>query len=269
MPELAEVEYYRRQWNPGLGSRITRVAIHGETRIFRDVDGDALKRELAAARLAASETHGKAMLFRFSEDRWLNLHLGMTGRLYTAPAEFVPGKWDHFVLFQEDRALVFADPRQFGRLRFHSGSDTPPWWRDLPPQVQEPGFSRERLRDLLAPHRTAPIKAVLLRQEKFPGIGNWMADEVLWRARIRPTCPAARVAASGRKLSDLFAALKEVVDDAMRVIAPDWSDPPDDWLFNHRWRDGGTCPRTDASLLREDIGGRTTCWSPAWQRWPR
>jgi formamidopyrimidine-DNA glycosylase len=59
--------------------------------------------------------------------------------------------------------------------------------------------------------------------------------------------------------------LQEVCRDAMRVIAPDWSRPPEDWLFNHRWRDGGICPRTGRPLQREPIGGRTTCWSPAWQ----
>jgi formamidopyrimidine-DNA glycosylase len=53
----------------------------------------------------------------------------------------------------------------------------------------------------------------------------------------------------------------------MRVIGTDWGRPPDDWLFNHRWMDGGSCPHTGKPLRREKIAGRTTCWSPAWQNY--
>jgi len=41
---------------------------------------------------------------------------------------------------------------------------------------------------------------------------------------------------------------------------------PDTWLFNHRWAGGGRCPRTGVPLVREEIGGRTTCWSPGRQK---
>ena len=50
--------------------------------------------------------------------------------------------------------------------------------------------------------------------------------------------------------------------DSLRVIGEDWSDPPDSWLFNHRWEKGGRCPRTRGPLSHATIGGRTTCWSP-------
>ena len=69
-----------------------------------------------------------------------------------------------------------------------------------------------------------------------------------------------------RKRSRLYETLIQVCEDAMCVIASDWSTPPDEWLFNHRWKDGGVCPKTGAKLIREEIGGRTTCWSPKWQR---
>jgi recombinational DNA repair ATPase RecF len=65
-----------------------------------------------------------------------------------------------------------------------------------------------------------------------------------------------------RILPELAATLREVCAEAMDVIGKDWSDPPDTWLFNHRWKDGGRCPRSKKPLVREDVGGRTTCWSP-------
>jgi formamidopyrimidine-DNA glycosylase len=140
--------------------------------------------------------------------------------------------------------------------------------------VTAPEFSAEAVRDYLARHARAPLKAVLLQQERFPGIGNWMADEILWRAGLHPALPAGRAA---RLANRLHAAVREVAEDALRVIAgaggplpPDHNaNIPDTWLFLHRWRDGGRCPHTGRPLRRAVIGGRATCWSPARQRAPR
>ena len=77
MPELAEVDYYRRQWNPGLNSKVLRIHLHGEKRIFRGNDL-SLFPKIAGQKLTSSESAGKQMLFRFTNNFWLGLHLGMT-----------------------------------------------------------------------------------------------------------------------------------------------------------------------------------------------
>ena len=46
MPELAEVEYYRKQWDTGVGERIRAVAVHPEKRIFRECNAAQLVTEL-------------------------------------------------------------------------------------------------------------------------------------------------------------------------------------------------------------------------------
>jgi formamidopyrimidine-DNA glycosylase len=101
-------------------------------------------------------------------------------------------------------------------------------------------------------------------QERFPGIGNWMADEILWRAAIHPRQPAGSLDAPA--IRALYREIRAVCRNALRVIGTDWSEPPDTWLFNHRWKKGSACPRTGAKLMHAAIGGRTTCWSPARQK---
>ena len=266
MPELAEVEYYRRQWLPALGDAVTRVHLHPRARVFRSTDPRQIPAAVEGRAFREAHAHGKQLLFRFGSDTWLHVRLGMAGKLERGDPAMVPGKHDHLVLFTEARALAFNDYRMFGSAVLLRSAGLPSFWRGLPPMPHEPGFTRGALAAFLRRRAKAPIKAVLLMQEQFPGIGNWMADEALWRARLHPACPAGAVA--GRKLSDLHRTLREVTEDALRVIAPDWSDPPDDWLFNHRWRDGGTCPATGKPLRRETIGGRTTCYSPARQKLP-
>jgi formamidopyrimidine-DNA glycosylase len=269
MPELAEVDYFRKRWNPGLKQRVDAVATHATKRIFRGIDARAFEKALTGATLEHSEARGKQMLFvakkRGAKARaWLGLHLGMTGELRVEKPDFSPAKHDHLVLRQAKRALVFEDARQFGRVLFAEGEEAPKWWTKLPPDLLSSDFTVEELKKFLKRRARAPIKAVLLMQERFPGIGNWMADEILWRAAIHPKQAAGELDAKQTKA--LYREIRWVCREALRIIGEKWGDLPDSWLFNHRWEKGGTCPRTGAKLQHATIGGRTTCWSPAWQK---
>ena len=241
------------------------VALHAEKRIFRGTNTRQLARALSGTRLVRSETRGKRMLFRFSGDNWLGLHLGMTGKMWTAAAAYVAEKHDHLVLSQAKRTLVFRDARQFGRVQFHHGKNAPRWWgEDDPPEIVSSGFTRAFFNRFLVRHAKAPIKAVLLMQSGFSGIGNWMADEILWRAKVRPTHRAGKLTASQRAL--IYRATRFVAREALRIIGRDFSDPPSGWLLNVRWACGGKCPRDGTTLKRATVGGRTTAWCARCQR---
>ena len=236
MPELAEVDHYRRLWDPGIGRRVLHVELYPRARDFRGTDTRALVDHLAGAILRGSESRGKQMLFRFSSGRWLGIHLGMTGRLRVvagrrhrgaAGEETVPevnGPHDHLVLYQRGQALVFSDARQFGRVLYAEGAEEPAWWSSLPPPVLSAEFTTEAVADYLRRHARAPIKAVLLRQDRFPGIGNWMADEILWRAGVHPAVSAGRIPAP--LVRRLWRETRYVAEVALRTIGQDWSDLP-------------------------------------------
>ena len=119
-------------------------------------------------------------------------------------------------------------------------------------------FNRAFLDRFLDRHRKAPIKAVVLMQSGFSGIGNWMADEILWRAKVSPSKLAGKLSAGER--DELFRATKFVARESLRIIGPDDSTLPRTWLIHERWRAGGKCPRHKTVLRRATIGGRTTAW---------
>ncbi len=260
MPELAEVDYYRKQWNPGLGQSILRVHLNGGKRLFRGSDPALLARQVLGTRLKDSWSSGKWMLFHLSPSSWLGIHLGMTGSLSVGTPDHLPGKHDHLVLYQKKQSLIFTDPRLFGRVNFSLGKESPAWWQALPPSLLSTKVTFSDIVIFLEKRGRSPIKAVLLMQERFPGIGNWMADEILWRAGIHPRRQSGKLSEAEQK--ELWKQTRKVVRDALRVIGTTWSGPPDSWLFNHRWKDGGRCPLTGCGLVRESIGGRTSCWSP-------
>ena len=276
MPELAEVEWYREQWDAGRGDVIVDLALHPRNRVFRGTNTRALQRQLIGAKYLASDRRGKRMAFTFSGDNpkiigaregvrsWLGIHLGMTGKIHIAPPNFRPAKHDHLVLYQRERALVFTDPRQFGRVRFHHGADEPDWWKADAPEIMSREFNREFLDRLLDRHRKAPIKAVLLLQTGFPGIGNWMADEILWRAKI---CPARRThSLRDHERVALLRETKFVVRRSLETLGKDFSDPPRGWLIHQRWSRTGICPRHRTALRHATIAGRTTAWCPRCQK---
>lgn len=267
MPELAEVEYMRRRWDPGLDQLVHSVRLHRKAKVLRGVDPQILAGSLRRSRLSFSEARGKQMIFRFDPGGWLGIHLGMTGQLEICGPTHRPARHEHLVLQLDSLSLVFRDPRLFGRIRFDPDGVVPAWWKDLPPDLHGPEFGRRELDLFLDRRARSPIKAVLLMQERFPGIGNWMADEILWRSRINPGRRSGELETEDRRR--LYREIRAVVRVSLRTIArpgAHWGDPPQGWLFHQRWADGGLCPKTGKTLIREKIGGRTTCWSPAWQR---
>jgi formamidopyrimidine-DNA glycosylase len=272
MPELAEVEFFRKRWSAGHDTKVLAVHLHEGKKIFRRCNTALLTKKLAGATLLDSETAAKQMLFRFSGGSWLGIHLGMSGELRVEPPGYVPTRHDHLVLVQKRRQLVFNDPRMFGGVLFHSGKAEPGWWTKIAPAILSPAFHVDVVAAFLRRRARAPIKAVLLMQEGFPGIGNWMADEILWRAAIHPKRPAgsltpAEVRALHRECRRVCRLALDTIAGKGRYLPPDLNAHiPKSWLFWHRWENGGRCPRTKKLLRREEIGGRTTCWSPARQK---
>ncbi|HEY1764295.1 MAG TPA: DNA-formamidopyrimidine glycosylase family protein [Opitutaceae bacterium] len=275
MPELGEVEFYRRVWDEGLKGRVVRAAQASGKRPFRG--GGAPVARLVGTRLIRSLASGKQLLFEFSGGKagrvWVGVHLGMTGDLRVEPATFKGGRHDHLILRTAHGAGVYTDPRMFGRIDIHARAEPPAWWLHRPADVLSAGFSRLAVAAYLKRRRRSPLKAVVLDQERFPGVGNWMADEILWRARLHPARLAGSLTAT--ETESLWRECRWVCRAALdRFGARGRSLPPSPfripvppkWLLGHRWAPGGKDPLTGSPLRRATIGGRTTVWSPGRQK---
>ena len=107
MPELAEVAYSCSLWKNGLGKRIDQVITNPTSRVYRNENREEFIQNLKDQTLSSSFTHGKQMLFSFSGNCWLGIHLGMTGSLAIEPKEYVPQKrnpaFTRFNVFLRDR----------------------------------------------------------------------------------------------------------------------------------------------------------------------
>jgi len=99
---------------------------------------------------------------------------------------------------------------------------------------------------------TIAVKARLLDQSKIAGVGNLLADEILWQARVSPL---ARVdSLSSAQVNRLYRALKSVLESA---IAKGGAHTGEIIAARHP---GGTCPRDGAPMVHGTVGGRSTWW---------
>jgi formamidopyrimidine-DNA glycosylase len=175
----------------------------------------------------------------------LGLHLGMAGRIVVDdPA--TPHRWDRFtVRFEDGGSLALRDRRRLGRVVLH------PQLARVGPDAEEvtrPDFRRRVGRG------RAPLKARIMDQSTISGVGNLLADEALWRARLSPRREAGSL--SVEELDELRRQLRSATRRAIRRGGAHTGD-----LIPQRHH-GGICPRCGAALERGTVGGRTTWWCP-------
>jgi formamidopyrimidine-DNA glycosylase len=174
-----------------------------------------------------------------------------------------PRFWKVELLMEDGVRLAMPDARRFGRIRLQHDPEAEPPLRDLgrDPLLAPP--SPAEMAELLR-RRHAPIKAVLLDQGLFAGVGNWIADEVLYQAGIRPdrTASSLRPAEVRRLRSRLLSIVRRAV-----AVDADSDRFPRSWLFHHRWgRDQSARTAAGEKITHATIGGRTTAWVPSRQR---
>ncbi len=274
MPELAEVELARRIWARAEGECVNEVLTHASARIFRDLPAASLA-VLAGKTLMSSHHHGKRMYFSFGDNLHLEVHLGMSGKVYRTELEHEAQKHDHLILKMESCSLVLNDYRMFGRVMLHEGD--PPWLA-LPHDPLSRQFTLKLVAAMIEKRPKKILKGALLDQALFPGIGNWMADEICWRLQAHPAVPLTTVSAEA-----LHKEVKAVCKGAIKYVADKNAEqltkptlgftaggyvtevPPKNWLFQHRWKKGGTCPKCQSDLERDTIATRTTAWCPKCQ----
>jgi formamidopyrimidine-DNA glycosylase len=276
MPELPEIETARRlAERVARGRRIVEVWCARDPIVFERVPPSRVREALVGRRVTAARRHGKHFWLELDRRPWPSFHLGMAGGLHAPEAPSVqlasggergvPPDWPpRFTKlrfdFEDGGQLALTDARRLGRVRLR---------RDpaAEPPVSLLGF--DALRELPAParfgtlvrSRRAPIKALLLDQSFAAGVGNWIADEVLYQARIDPRRPALSLTAA--EAHRVRAALRTVVATAVRLAAESGRFPRT-WLFHFRWR--RTAETGAGERIRRDvIGGRTAAWVPTRQ----
>jgi len=263
VPELPEVEAARRRAERQLaGRRLVAVSAASDPIVLEGTS----PRRLAALRgreVVAVRRRGKHLWMELDRRPHLLLHFGMSGALRLCPAdEPRPRFWKLDLTAEGHRRLVFTDPRRLGRVRLRRNPEGEAPLAGLGFDVLEELPRAPEIVTILARH-AAPVKAVLLDQSLFAGVGNWIADEVLYQAGLDPRRPASSL--TGEEVGRLRFRLHDIVRRAVAVDA-DAARFPRTWLFHRRWgRKPGAHTARGEPIVFLTVAGRTTAWVPSRQ----
>jgi formamidopyrimidine-DNA glycosylase len=264
VPEILEVELYRQLAEKGLNRDISRCWMV-DARYGR---GGTTPRRLTSALVGRSFTQarrrGKLLLLDTDDGPTLGIRFGMTGGLVVDGEQaldrlrYGPGLFDEKwvrarVSFADGGHLWVHDPRRFGSLELapHEGRLGPDALTVTLPELRQ-ALAASTARAGGA----APLKARLLDQARLAGVGNLLADEMLWAAGLDPE---RRTPLSDTELRVLHKAIRSTLRRLGRRGGSHMGE-----LMEER-RAGGRCPRDGTELRRSVVGGRTTYWCPTHQ----
>jgi formamidopyrimidine-DNA glycosylase len=266
VPELPEVENARQVVEKALNRVIVDIDDTDTFECRPHRPGD-IARALKGGKLTEACRRGKAMwcettIADGSAGPTLGIHLGMGGRIIvTAPdgdqiSRYGGGdphvgerdtdkpEWTRFAItFEDGGRLRLFDKRRLGRVRLEPDIDA------LGPDAAE--ISREDFRRRIG-SSGAPLKARLLDQAAVAGVGNLLADEVLWQSAQSPARRCTTLTTD--ELDELRVVLRRAIRSAIMKGGVHTGE-----IIPYRKSDVA-CPRCGAPMARGTVGGRTTWW---------
>ncbi len=266
MPELPEVESARAVIEQLALGRMIADADDSDSYECRPHRPGEIRAALIGRQLRTAHRRGKSMWCETSgidssgsPGPALGIHLGMSGKIVIADGQGGEAEggdyWqrgrangDHrfsrFSLsFTDGGSLLLIDPRRLGRVRLDPPVD------GLGPDARE--ITSAQFNSAFAAG-SAPVKARLLDQDAIAGIGNLLADQVLWQAKIHPAEPVGELSQADR--TRLLRAMRSSVEAA--VAGAGVHTLP---IVESR-KEGAHCPRCGRPMIRGKVAGRTTWW---------
>jgi formamidopyrimidine-DNA glycosylase len=268
VPELPEVENARQVLMGALDREITAIDDNDDW-VCRPHPPGEIAKALVGGKLTVVHRRGKTMWFESengdgTEGPTLGVHLGMGGRvIVTNPGtdqqqagERIGGgpehpdrqprkpEWDRFTMnFADGGRFRLFDKRRLGRVRLEPNLD------GLGPDAED--ISAADFRTRIARSRMA-VKDRLLDQSVLAGVGNLLADETLWQAKVSPAAKADEL--DRKELDRLYRNLEKSLRSAIEKGGVHTGT-----IIEHRHADGH-CPRCGAEMRHGTVGGRSTWW---------
>ncbi|XP_020530607.1 formamidopyrimidine-DNA glycosylase isoform X2 [Amborella trichopoda] len=276
MPELPEVEAARRAVEEHcIGKRIKSAKVADDPKVIEGVSPPNFEKSLVGKTIVAAHRKGKHLWLQLGSPPFPTFQFGMSGAVYIKGVAVTkykraavndtdewPSKYSKvFIELDDGLELSFTDKRRFARVRLLQDPTSVPPISELGPDALLEPMTADEFANSLNKKKLG-IKALLLDQSYISGIGNWVADEVLYQARIHPLQHATSL--SKESCVTLHKSINEVVKYAVQVDA-DCSCFPANWIFHFRW---GKKPGKLNGKRIEFItaGGRTSAFVPELQK---
>ncbi len=299
MPELPEVEALRLSLLPLMvGQTILQtqvlhpklVSSAGTKRLALPEKAEEFVAKTQGQTIVDITRRAKNLLVELSGGRYILIHLKMTGQLVYKASFSGPTVWgghpiqlSHqelpnkhtYVIFQlQNGTLFYNDVRQFGYLLVFDSLEAVYQSGHLDNLGLEPLSSEFTLDSFIQAmrQRRGNLKKLFLDQQVVVGLGNIYADEVCFRAGIRPTRTVQSLKL--KDLKNLYIAITQILPEAIQdggssvanyLLADGQKGnfARKHFVYN---RGGEKCKLCNSTLKQVKLAGRTTVYCPKCQK---
>jgi formamidopyrimidine-DNA glycosylase len=259
MPELPDVEVFRRDVHKAVKKKIDRITIL-DRRILRDVSDRTVRKKLEGTRFAGTDRIGKFLFLPTEGSTAAVVHFGMSGYPAWFDKKEDPPRYARVVLTLEGKKnLAFCWKRMLGRFSLADSIDSYRSKQHLGPDAMT--LDKKAFREALSSSHK-PVKALLMDQSTISGLGNIYADEVLFQSGIHPATPSDSL--SQKEAQKMFTTMHRVIETSVRHRAnPD--ELPESYLIRHR-SEGASCPKCGGTVKKRRFSGRSSYFCPKCQK---
>jgi len=287
MPELPEVETIRRSLEKNIiGKKIAEVLVRKKKIVRGGVD-DFIK-EVVGKKIEKIERAGKLLIFQLLEEKFILVHLKMTGQLIFEKGkkvvagghkisdkdiEDLPNKYTHIIFrFTAGAKMFFNDMRQFGYMRLVDKNEKIKVENEYGIDPLKASFTEKVFSEIVSV-RKKKIKTVLMEQGLIAGIGNIYADEICFKAGVRPDRSANSLSEAEKKR--IHKECKNILKKAVKYKGTTFRDFRDgegkrggfSKFLKVYQREGRTCLKCWKEKIKKiSVGGRGTRYCPVCQK---
>ena len=271
MPELPEVETIVRDLDVLLKGRCVEWVRVRLNKIVK-TGPRRLARLLKGARVLGARRRGKFIILEFDDERYLVIHLKMTGQFLWQENSREYPKHVHVIIgFENEGELLYRDMRQFGYFLGLSSGEYLSWQMEQPLGPDPLEIDAQEFARLLEKRR-GRIKPLLLNQLFISGLGNIYTDESLFSAGIHPLTQAENVSRESalRLHREIVRILKKAIKLKGSTIVNYRGVGGEVGRFQKRHQvyhqQGKPCPICSNEIKRIVVGGRGTYFCPHCQQ---
>lgn len=249
MPELPDVEVFRKEAKKALNKKITDVEVIEDT--ILELPTKKLVETLKGNQFTSDERCGKYLFLNF-DDSTLVIHFGMTGYLeYHQKKQKPPKQSKVIIIFEGNNYLHYVNTRKLGKIDLTGSIKNYLKENNIGKDALD--FNKKEFIQYLEDSKKM-VKTALTEQSSISGIGNIYADEILFHSKIHPKTNTKKL--KKKDFERIYQAMQEVVKAAIDSNAQP-AEMPGDFLIPHR-DDGEPCPVCEGHIEKIKISGRST-----------
>lgn len=253
MPELPEVERFRQYFEgTALHQKVVKVEV-ADAGVL-SCSQEELKAVAEKHTFDMTDRIGKYLFLGTSAQKVLMIHFGMSGSLKYYRDD--PPRFGRVTFHLENGFhLAFDCPRKFGRIDIADNVKAYQTKKKLSTDAYK--MTWEEFEQNLA-GRKALIKPLLLNQQIAAGVGNWIADDILFQARVHPETRANEL--TKEELHLIYEKMQAILHTAVGLEANYHVYPAHYFIHRRGWTDQDTeyCPNCGTKVSYIKVGGRAT-----------